>query len=307
MSAEPLLIVNPAAGAGRAGRDWSRTADRVRQAGLRFEAALTTRPGEATDIARQAVREGRPLVVAAGGDGTLNEVANGFFDGEDRIDSPSRLGMLPMGTGGDFRRALGLSVDPVEAAAVLTAGRARRIDAGRVTCRGQGGGSVARYFVNVADAGIGGDVADRVNAGFKLISGEITFLVAAALTLLRWRNKLMRVTIDGADRESVLQQVVVANSRYYGGGMQIAPMAVPDDGLLDVVLVGDVGLVETLGLMGKVRRGAHLGHPRVEHLRARRVEVHCASAVGVDVDGERPGGLPAVFEVVPAALEVIVP
>src|SRR5207302_10542205 len=109
------------------------------------------------------------------------------FDGEDRIDSPSRLGMLPMGTGGDFRRALGLSVDPVEAAAVLTAGRARRIDAGRVTCRGQGGGSVARYFVNVADAGIGGEVADRVNAGVKLIRRGLTFSLPAASTPLPWR------------------------------------------------------------------------------------------------------------------------
>ena len=246
-------------------------------------------------------------MVAAGGDGTLNEVANGFFDGEGRIESPTRLGILPTGTGGDFRRALGISTDPGEAAAVLASGRARRIDAGRLTCRGPGAQRVVTYFLNVADAGIGGEVADRVNAGFKLINGEVTFSVAAVLTLLHWKNKLMRVAIDGAERELVLQQVVVANSRYYGGGMQIAPGALLDDGLLDVVMVGDVGLLETLGLMGKVRRGGHIGHPRVEHVLARRVEVDCASTVGVDADGERPGGLPAIFEVVPGALEVVVP
>ena len=266
---------------------------------------ITTRPDEATALARQAILEGRSLVVAAGGDGTLNEVANGFFEGGDRIDSPTRLGILPMGTGGDFRRTLGVSADVAEAAAVLAAGHTRRIDAGRITCRQPGGGSVVRHFVNVADAGIGANVADRVNGGFKLINGEITFSVAAALTLLRWRNKLMRIAIDGTERELVLQQIVVANSQYYGGGMQIAPGAVTDDGLLDVVLVGNVGRIETLGLMARVRKGTHLGHARVEHLRARHVAVDCA--VGVDADGERPGALPATFQVVPGALEMVAP
>jgi diacylglycerol kinase (ATP) len=307
MSARALVIVNPAAGGGRAGRDWPRAADRVRQAGLRYEAVITTRPDEATELARQAILEGCPLVVAAGGDGTLNEVANGFFEGEDRIASPTRIGILPMGTGGDFRRTLGVSADVGEAAAVLAAGHARRIDAGRVTCRQPGGGRVVRHFVNVADAGIGANVADRVNGGFKLINGEITFSVAAALTLLRWRNKLMRVAIDGAERDLVLQQIVVANSQYYGGGMQIAPGAVTDDGLLEVVLVGDVGRIETLGLMASVRKGTHLDHPKVEHLRARKVEVECSSAVGVDADGERPGALPAIFQVIPGALEMVAP
>jgi len=231
----------------------------------------------------------------------------GFFQDGERIRSATRLGLVPMGTGSDFRRVLGVPLDVAGAALVLRGGRTRRIDAGRITCSGPGGTTVVRHFVNVADAGIGGDVADRVNGGFKIINGEITFSLAAMLTVLRWRNRAMRVVLDGEERQVVAQQVVVANSEFYGGGMQIAPGALLDDGLLDVIVVGDVGRGETLRLMGSVRKGRHLGHPKVTHALARRVEVHCPDRVGVDADGERPGGLPAVFEVLPGTLEVLAP
>jgi diacylglycerol kinase (ATP) len=253
------------------------------------------------------VRDGRSAVVAAGGDGTIHEVVNGFFDGRERIESATRLGLVPMGTGGDLRRTLGMSRGADEAARALLAGQVRRIDAGRVTCAGPGGETVVRHFVNIADAGIGGDVADMVNGGFKVINGELTFSIAAAVTLMRWRNRPMHVVIDGEERDVVAQQVVVANCQYYGGGMRIAPAAVPDDGLLDLVIVGDVGRLENIRLMGKVRSGTHLPHPKLEHRLVRRVEVSCAQPVGVDADGERPGSLPAVFEVLPGALELLTP
>ena len=253
------------------------------------------------------MRDGRAAVVAAGGDGTIHEVVNGFFEGSERIASPTRLGVVPMGTGGDLRRTLGMSRDAGEAARALVAGRVRRIDAGRVTCAGPGGETVVRHFVNIADAGIGGDVADMVNGGFKVINGELTFTIAALVTLMRWRNRPMHLVVDGDERDVVAQQVVVANCEYYGGGMRIAPAAAPDDGLLDLVIVGDVGRLENLRLMGKVRTGAHLPHPKMEHRLVRRVEVTSPRRVGVDADGERPGSLPAVFEVLPGALELLAP
>jgi diacylglycerol kinase (ATP) len=246
-------------------------------------------------------------VVAAGGDGTVNELVNGFFDGCERIAGPTRLGLLPMGTGGDLRRTLGMSRDVGEAARVLTSGRTRRIDAGRVTCAGPGGETVVRHFVNVADAGIGADVSDMVNGGFKVINGELTFSIAAAVTLLRWRNRSMHAVIDGEERDVVAQQVVVANCRFYGGGMEIAPGAMPDDGLLDLLIVGDAGRIESMRLMGRVRHGAHLPHPKLEHRLVRRVELSSSRPVGVDADGERPGALPAVFEVLPGAIEIVAP
>jgi len=306
---DALIIVNPASAGGRTGRDWAATAARLRAAGLEFDAALTSCRGEAVDLARRAAAEGRPLVVAAGGDGTINEVANGLLDAGDAARARSRLGVLPTGTGGDFRRTLDLPRDVEGAAGVLVAGRGRRIDVGRVTCAGAGGGTVVRHFVNIASAGIGGDVVDRVNGGRRVLNGEVTFLLASIATLLRWRNKPMRLVVDGESRELVAQQVVVANCRYFGGGMHVAPGALPDDGLLDVVTVGDVSAWESVRNMGRLREGTHLeqGHPEIAHTTARRVEVSSPETVRVEADGELPGVLPAVFEVVPDALEVVVP
>jgi diacylglycerol kinase family enzyme len=214
-----------------------------------------------------------------------------------------------MGTGGDFRRTFGHPLDISAAAAALVAGRVRRIDAGRVTCTAPDGGPVVRHFVNIADAGIGGDVVHRVNGGWRVINGEVTFLIASVLTLLRWRNRPVRVVIDGEARELVAQQVVVANCQYFGGGMRVAPRALPDDGLLDVVIAGDLSAWENVRGLGEIRKGTHLdaGNPKITHTLARRVEVSSATLVRVDADGEQPGVLPAVFEVVPAALELVCP
>ena len=306
---DTLIIVNPASGAGRTGRGWSELAGRLREAGLDFDFAMTSCPGEATELSRLAVGEGRRLIVAAGGDGTINEVANGFFQDGEPVATDSRLGVLTTGTGGDFRRTLGIPRDPIEAAAVLSAGRTRRIDAGRVTCTSADGASVVRYFVNIADAGIGGDVVHRVKKGKRVINGEVTFTLASLVTLLRWHNKPMTVAINGEQRELIAQQVVVANCQYFGGGMRVAPRAVPDDGLLDVVIAGDLGVWENLRGLSEIRKGTHLdsGHPKISHTLAGRVEVSSPELVRVDADGEQPGMLPAVFEVVPAALEVVCP
>jgi YegS/Rv2252/BmrU family lipid kinase len=306
---DTLIIVNPASAGGRTGRRWPDVAGRLRAAGLDFDAALTSSGGEAEEQSRQAVRDGRALVVAAGGDGTINEVVNGCFEAGDPAATGSCLGVLPMGTGGDLRRTLGHPLDVEQAAAVLRAGRARTIDTGRVTCSGFAGGTVVRHFVNIADAGIGGDVVDRVNRGRRVVNGEVTFLLASVRTLLTWRNRPMRVVIDGRARDLVAQQVVVANCQYFGGGMRVAPGAVPDDGLLDVVIAGDLGPWENVRGLRRIREGTHLdaGNAKLSHALAERVEISSPELTRVDADGEQPGVLPAVIEVQPAALKVLCP
>jgi diacylglycerol kinase family enzyme len=190
---------------------------------------------------------------------------------------------------------------------MLRAGRSRRIDVGRVTCTQPSGAAIVRYLVNIADAGIGQEVLKRVNGGFRLLNGPVTYAVAAGLALLRWRNRPMRVCVDDEVCEAVAQQVVVANGQYFAGGMRIAPTALPDDGLLDVVLVGDMGMIDNLRGMQDIRRGSHLGHPKITHLRGRRIEISSPTPLHVDVDGELPGMLPALVEVVPGALELVCP
>jgi diacylglycerol kinase (ATP) len=299
-----IVIVNPAAGAGSTGRRWPPVAKHLLEEGYRFEEVVTTRPGEAADVARRAADEGRSVVVAVGGDGTVNEVVNGLLTAA--RDSRPALGVIPTGTGTDLCRTFGIPKDLLLAANLLLHGAGRRIDAGRVTCLGPKG-ATTRYFLNIADAGIGGDVADFVNGGFKFINGELTFSVAAVITLFRWQNRRLSLQLDGQAREVTAQQVVVANCQYYGGGMRIAPHALPDDGLFDVIIHGDLGAFETIRLLGKVRQGTHLSHPKIERLQARRVEISCDRPVGVDADGERPGALPAQFEIVPGAIELRVP
>jgi diacylglycerol kinase (ATP) len=301
------IIVNPASNGGRTARDWPAIGAALARAGLDFESAFTSGPLEATELARQALREGRSMVVAAGGDGTISEVAAGFFDGGEPIPTETRFGVLPTGTGGDFRRTFDIPVDIAAAARVLAAGKARRIDAGRVTLTHHSGLRQTLPFVNIADAGFGGDVVHRVNTGPKF--GAATFTIASLMSLARFKNAPVTVDVDGEKRHLVAQQVVVANCQYFGGGMRMAPMADPSDGYLDLILVGDVSVLETVRGLGKVRSGTHLegGNPKWSHQRARRVEVTSEVAVRVDVDGEQPGFLPAVFEVVPAALNVVVP
>ena len=306
---EVLLIVNPSAGRGLAGRRWPTFERELRAAGADFDVELTCRPGQATELAREAVLAGRRVVGAVGGDGTLSEVANGFFELGQPIPGRSRLAAVSLGTGGDFRRSFGLPTAPAAVAAMLLAGRSRRIDAGRVTCTGPAGERIVRHLVNVADTGIGGEVLERVNGGFRVINGEITYALAAALTLLRWRNRPMHLVVDDQAFDLVAQQVVVANCEYFAGGMRVAPAAQPDDGLLDVVVAGDLGLVDNLRGMQRIRKGKHLDgrDPKIRHFHARTVQVSSPTPLQVDVDGELPGALPAVFEAMPGALELVVP
>jgi YegS/Rv2252/BmrU family lipid kinase len=305
---DTLIIVNPASAGGRTGRRWDAVAGRLRAAGLDFDVAMTAGRGDAMERSRAAVREGRSLVVAAGGDGTINEVANGILDGAEGPGA-ARLGVLPTGTGGDFRRTMGFPVDVGRAVEVLAAGSARRIDVGRATCAQPGGGTAVRHFVNIASAGIGGEVVELVDRGGIVLNGELTFTLASVRTLLRYRNRQVRVEADGEVTELVAQQVVVANCRYYGGGMCVAPRAEADDGELDVVVVGDVGLWENLRGLRRFREGTHLDgrQPKISHRLARRVEVSSPETTRVEADGELAGVLPATFEVLPAALDVVVP
>jgi len=277
--------------------------------GLDCQAVFTAGPGDATRIARQGVREGRALIVAAGGDGTISETAAGFFADGKPVPCETRFGVLPTGTGGDFRRTFNIPIDPRSAALVLAGGGRRRIDAGLVRYVDRDGRPEQRIFVNIADAGIGGEVVHRVNTGPKSLPGPVTFYLASVRTLLSWKNRPLAVTIDGLRRELVAQQVVVANCQYFGGGMRMAPTALPDDGLLDVIVVGDLNPVENARGLRRIRKGTHLEerNPKVKAYRAKRVEVESEFPVPLDVDGEDPGTVPAIFEVIPQALTLMVP
>src|SRR5205085_5235917 len=227
------------------------------------------------------------------------------------------LGVLPSGTGGDFRRTLKMPTRASDAARRLREGLTRTLDAGRVTFLDESGEEEARFFVNVASFGMGGDVIRRVKEGgalgpvaSRLVGGKLSFASAVLQAGLAFEKPTVRVTLDGG-RESQLTvtNFCVANARYFGGGMKIAPSAVLDDGLFDVVAVGDMSALAVLANSYRVYLGTHLGMQEVQHGRARRVEARPASddVVKLETDGELVGRLPATFEILPGALRVRCP
>ena len=253
--------------------------------------------------------ESRPLVVAVGGDGTLNEVVNGFFRNGAPIPTTSKLAMVPLGTGGDFRRTLRIPSDPKSAIDAIRSGMVRRLDAGCVTFQTDDGATAVRHFINIADAGLGGDVVFQMGNGTKRF-GSAAYKIAAGRALLGYKNKPMTVNIDGSTHElPKAQQVVVANCQFFGGGMQMAPSASPTDGVFDVILIKDAGKIETMRGMNDFLAGKHLdqNNPKIELMYGKRVSVSSPEKVRLDIDGETGGFLPALFEIQPGAIEFVTP
>jgi diacylglycerol kinase (ATP) len=307
VSERPLVIVNPAARNGAVGRAWEKLAATLAGYGIDAETAHTERPGHATELVRAGLASGPRLVVAVGGDGTVNEVVNGFFDGDRAIAPEAELAVVPIGTGRDGARTYKIPGRPERALAIVAGGATRTIDLGRATYIAHSGAEESRLFLNIASCGLSGAVAERANRTSKRLGGTPSFLWATVATFARWKNVEFKVTMDDEQRELVANNTIVANGRYFGGGMHIAPDARPDDGLFDAIVFGDVGRLDLALNMHRLYRGTILRHPKASHRLARTVSVETARPLPIEIDGEQPGVTPARFEVVPAALRLRVP
>ena len=241
-------------------------------------------------------------IVVVGGDGTVNEAVNGLV-GRDGVE----LAVLPRGTGTDFVRSFGIPTDVVAAAQIAMTGRTRTLDAGRVTYRSWSGSEAVAHFANIASAGMSGAVAKRTNETTKALGGKASYLLATLAVFASGRNTELRITVDDTIRSGRMYDAIVANGRYFGGGMKICPGAEPDDGLFDVLLIGDITKVDLLVSLPKIYRGTHLPHPRAELLRGAVVTVDAPEPLPVQIDGEQPGTTPARFEIVRDALRLRVP
>ena len=307
-----VLVVNPKSQHGTMGRRWPHVARVLRDEIGSFEAVHTQGPGDATRIAREALEAGADRVVAIGGDGTVNEVVNGFFDG-DRPRAPGAvLGIVPFGTGGDFRRTAGVPLKLHQAAALLASGRTRQVDVGLLELTRRDGGTHTQVFANIASFGISGMVDRLVNDSSKRLGGRVSFLLSTLRATMRYSNQRVRISFDddAADAlDMTINTVAVANGRYFGGGMFMAPEAELDDGYFDVVAIGDVTRGEALRWGPRIYRGTHLTLDKVSHRRARvvRAEPADGEVVELDVDGETPGILPATFRILPRALSLAAP
>jgi diacylglycerol kinase (ATP) len=259
--------------------------------------APTAERGEATVLARQAQGAGYDLVVAAGGDGTINEVVNGLSDDW----AGSTLGVLPLGTGNDLVRTLAIPADLAEAVAVLRRGITCSLD---VVCAES---DATRYFLNVSAGGFSGLVNEQLTDEVKATWGPLAYLRSALAALPDLTDYHMTIQFDDDEPQDLLAyNVVVANARWVAGGVPIAPIAIVDDGLLDVVIVPATSLPRLAILVPQILVGRHLDQPELVYRRARRVRFASEPGMWFNTDGELVGNQPAAFRVLPRALRVIV-
>jgi YegS/Rv2252/BmrU family lipid kinase len=300
-----FLVVNPESAGGTTGRRWPEIrAEVLRAVGDGAEHAFTERPMHAAALTAEALRSGFRRIVAVGGDGTLNEVVNGFFQGGGPVPADACLALVPRGTGGDFRRTFGLNGSLRETCARLV-GDVRPLDVGRVRFTRADGSPGQRYFVNVASFGVSGQVDRAVNASSKALGGKVSFFIASVRTLLGWRDQTVRIRVDGGPEETLgITTLAVANGQYFGGGMRVAPDADPSDGQLDVTIWSGYHLKDFALKSASVYDGRHVRWAGTRTLRCRRLEATSDEEVLLDVDGEQPGRLPATFEVLPGALRI---
>jgi YegS/Rv2252/BmrU family lipid kinase len=310
----PLVIVNPKSASGATEDRWARTASELRTHFGAFNVVFTKGTGDAIDLALNAALSGRRFIIACGGDGTINEVATGII----RSGTNAELGVLPSGTGGDFRRSLGMPGTTRNAAVALRDGVTRTIDVGKVSFDDLDGAPAERYFLNVSSIGLAAHVIRRVKSTSSLnwlpaatIRGKANFAVSALQEVIGHDPVFIRVRIDDSE-EKTLQTLAfcVANARYFGGGMMIAPDAKIDDGLLNIVSIGDISTAKILLNAYSLYKGTHQSLPQVDSATASKIEISAVddtNPIYLETDGELPGQLPATYEIVTAALKVRVP
>lgn len=288
------VILNPSAGtAPQLAELEQKLGEKLPQAELR----VTNAPGEAADLARAAQRDGHTLIVAAGGDGTINQVVNGIASDPIR----AQLGILPLGTGNDFARSIGVPPDIDAALELLAAGQTRRIDLVRVvsaeTC----------HFINVSAGGFSGLVDEKLTDEIKQSWGPLAYLRAATAALPELSHYTTELILDDEAPLIVdIYSLVVANACYVAGGIPIAPQAQPDDGLLDVLVVPAASLSQLALLVPQILLGTHLSSELVIYRRAQRLRVNSTPGMWYNVDGEMVGNEPASFTILPQAIEVVV-
>ena len=309
---KPYLVVNPEACNGKAGKRWPRVKKQILEQGLSFDYQLTSAPGEATALSRQALEKGYKRIVAVGGDGTLNEVANGFFQVDKIIRNQAALGLIPEGTGGDFARLMKIPRDIKDCASRISRGKSRPIDVAHARFQPRDpdltGETAARYFFNAGDVGLGGATIALTQRLGKFMGGFLSYYAAMVISMVLYRNREITAVIDDhvtwAGKVVVL---VVANGQYFGGGMKVTPMALPDDGLLDVLLVADLSKPRLLFSSHRVYKGTHLEIPEVQSFRGRKICIQSPhNNVLFQLDGECLGRAPVEIRILPGALHFIV-
>ncbi len=308
VSKKLTFIVNPNAAMGAVSKEWPRIEALAKDRFGSFQALRTAAPGDAISLTRQALLEGTEIVVCVGGDGTLNEVVNGFMEEGGPLRQDALLAFIPMGTGCDFIRTVPIPRDANGVFDLILDSCSRAIDLGLLRYRDHHGRPASRYFHNLTSFGLGGEVDERVNRTTKALGGFVSFIWATLISLLIYDKKRVHLTVDnGFDQEVTIWNIAVANGQYHGGGMWVAPDAVVNDGLFHITVIGDLSLPQVFLNLPRLYNGKILQVKKVFTLTGKSLEAHSDQQVLLDVDGEQPGQLPVSIEILPGALHLIAP
>lgn len=300
-----FLVVNPRSANGQTGARWAEIQAQVATALGTFEHAFTEKAMDAQRIASRAIDKGFELVVAVGGDGTVNEVTNGFFANGQAINSKAALGVIARGTGCDFPRTFGWKADLASAIERLKGDGTQPIDVGRARFVANDGNPSERYFINVASIGVSGLITDQVNRTSKALGAKVSFVLGTVKGLLKYTDRKVRVSFDGGPTEELsVTALAVANGRYFGGGMFVAPGADTADGLFDVTIWSGFGVSDFALKIGMIYDGTHVKLPGTRQLKCRTLRAESAEEVLLEVDGEQPGRLGCEVSMLPSAIRL---
>jgi len=302
-----FFVVNPNARNGLTRKLWPKMENLIKSQLQDFDFKFTSAPLEAIDIARDAAKSNYDVIVSVGGDGTNNEVMNGILSIKDDKERLPALGFIPQGTGGDFRRTAGLTSDIEEAVNILLRARTRRIDAGSISYLDRQGVERQRYFLNICSFGISGLVDYYVNHTTKIFGGKASFLIGTLRGIFNYKNTPAEIIVDGNSLGKLdITLVAVANGRFFGGSMMVAPQAELDDGLFDIVVMKDISRTRFIMDGQKIYKGEHIIPPDVFSLRGKELIVREGNLY-IDLDGEDVGTTPATFRILEKAIDIVVP
>jgi diacylglycerol kinase (ATP) len=300
-------IVNPAAGGYSIYREWPSMSKRLIDKNLKFDYVYTEGVGHAVELASAAVDEGYQYIIAVGGDGTVSEVVNGILSSSGSYNTV--LGVVSAGTACSFARSVGIPLDPVASCSRLTSQNRLSVDVGIVECMSKGQ-RLRRFFINEADVGFGATVVEASKIMPNYFGRKINYLpwvLGGVGSLFSYKNKRIVLHVeDEAEDTRDCAMLVIANGSYFGGGMCIAPDARPDDGLLDMIIFGDLKKSEMLKILPMTYQGRHISHQKVRFRKIKNVAIQCAEKILVEADGELLGEGHVSFSILPAALSLVV-
>ena len=299
------VIVNPCSARGQTEKRWAQIREDIKRVFREFRYVFTEKPKQATEIARQVIREGSDFIIGVGGDGTLNEIANGFFapGNSSVINENASLALIPSGTGSDFIRFLKVPRDYRKSVEQLKDSPKRKVDIGIITYLSSGMENKSHHFINIADFGLGAEVVKKISSVPAGKRGALFYYRGLLSALFKYQSRKVQVSVDDSEPiEGKFLIGAVANGGIFGGGMIIAPKAKIDDGYFDLVLIDDMDKTEIILNSARLYSGSLDSHRKVHTIRAKKIKVFAAEPVPIEFDGEQGGVIPAEFKIIEKVL-----